>query len=187
MKPKLPLVNKRSVDNSRRKLPAKPDEAQTSIYSEIEDAEEKDVDTEKSVLSKNKKNQKTNKPEYIYKKKLSDASNIYDECQDVTKLDKDKAYMDMSHKKVDESEYVPYHKFTKDSKDKANQSKKCRVTDRWTNRKILYADCDEKTNGSGKDVGNKLKKESVTSESDSDEDICMVENELYEPFESAKV
>lgn len=187
MKPKLPLVNKRSVDNSKRKLPAKPDEAQTSIYSEIEDADEKDVETEKSVLSKNKKNQKTIEPDYIYKKKLSNASNIYDECQDVTKLEKDKTYMDMSHKKADDSEYVPHQKFTKDSKDKANLSKKCRVTDKLTGQNILYADCEEKTNGSGKEAGSKLKKESVTSESDSDEDICIVENELYEPFESAKV
>lgn len=32
------------------------------------------------------------------------------------------------------------------------------------------------------------KKDSVTSaESDSDDDLCITENELYEPFESAKV
>ena len=185
MKPKIPLVNKRSVDNSKRKLPAKPDEAQSSIYSEIEDANDKDVGSEKEVIYKNKKNQSNINPVYSYKKKLSDASNIYDECQDVTKTDSDKHYIDMSHKKEDESEYVPHCKV---SKDMVNQSKKDRVTDKWTNQNIIYADCDEKTNGSGKESRSKqLKKESVTSESDSDDDICMVENELYEPFESVKV
>ncbi|XP_053373376.1 uncharacterized protein LOC123531794 isoform X3 [Mercenaria mercenaria] len=184
IKPKLPLVNKRSIDNSKRKLPAKPDEPQSSIYSEIEDADEKDAGSEKEVISKNKKNQEKIYPAYLYKKKLSNASNIYDECQDVSKMDSDKTYIDMSHKKKDESEYVPHCKI---SKDMVNQSKKDRVTDKWTNQNIIYADCDEKTNGSGKESRNKLKKESVTSESDSDEDICIVENELYEPFESAKV
>ncbi|XP_060575766.1 uncharacterized protein LOC132733184 [Ruditapes philippinarum] len=185
IKPKLPLVNKRSVDNSKRKLPAKPDEAQNSIYSEIEDADEKDAGNEKEVIYKNKKNQSKIIP--VYKKKLSNASNIYDECQDVSKTDGEKHYIDMTHKTADESEYVPHCKV---SKDMVNQSKKDRVSDKLTNQNqpIIYADCDEKTNGSGKESRSKqLKKESVTSESDSDDDICMVENELYEPFESVKV
>lgn len=196
MKPKVPLVSKRSVDNSKRKLPAKPDEAQSSIYSEIEDANDKDtetekaiVTTEKSIISKNKKNQEKIYPNYIYKKKLSNASNIYDECQEVSNVEHDNTYIEMSHKTADKSDYVPH---TKNSKDKANQSKKSRVTDRWLHRNtgILYANCEDKKKGPGTEVGSsvsKSKNESVTSDSDSDEDICIVENELYEPFESAKV
>lgn len=186
-------MNKRSVDNSKRQLPAKPDVV-SSIYSEIDDAEAKDTKTEKgSVASKNKRNQEESLPDYIYKKKLSNASNIYAECEDVRDhegKDKDKTYMDMSHKRSEESEYVPH---TKDSKDKVNQSKRSRVRDKPTNQKsdkIPNIDNEGKKKvvvgkESGKTQGSK--KKSVTSESDSDDDMCVVENELYEPFESAKV
>lgn len=205
-KPKPPLVNKRSVDNSKRELPAKPDVV-SSVYSEIGDSDTKDTKTEKGLLeNKNKRNQEDNTvPDYIYKKKLSNASNIYAECEDVREVDgkekeKDKTYMDMSHKRIEESEYVPHTKESKDSKphtkyskDKVNESKRSRVREKPTNQKaaekVSKPDVEGKKKVTGKDIGKTAgtKKKSVTSESDSDDDIVVVENELYEPFESAKV
>lgn len=188
--PKPPLAAKRSVDNSKRELPAKPHEAaHSSTYSEIEVEDAKDAESEKTLNAKNKKNKEKIFPNYFYKKKLSNASNIYAECEDVSKVDKDKTYMDMSHKKLEESEYVPH---TKDSKDKVNLSKKCKVSDNTAGTNIPFADSEVKKKGTSQSdvsekIGRKVRKDSVTSESDSDEDICIVENELYEPFESAKV
>lgn len=187
------MINKRSVDNSKRELPAKPDGV-SSIYVEIGDSEAKDTKTEKgSIESKNKRNQEEI-PDYIYKKKLSNASNIYAECEDVRDAndkdkEKDKTYMDMSHKRSD-AEYVPH---SKDSKDKVNQSKRSRVREKPANQisgKVVKSDSDSKKKAAvGKDTGKVAgsKNRSVTSESDSDDDICVVENELYEPFETAKV
>lgn len=188
IKPSAPRAVKRSIDSSKRKLPAKPsDEPTSSVYSEIVDVEAKDGDTEKSVIYKNKKNQEKVHPEYTYKKKFSNASNIYDECLDIKKPDDDKAYMDMTHKQASKSDYVPY---TKNSKDKVNQSKKSGVVEKSAKHIIPYADCAEKPSTTGKEVKTderKSIKDSVTSESDSDDEICIVENELYEPFESVKV
>ncbi|KAL4222295.1 hypothetical protein ACF0H5_018332 [Mactra antiquata] len=191
--PKLPLAAKRSVDNSKRELPAKPPEAEaahSSTYSEIEVDDAKDAESEKDLNAKNKKNKEKIFPNYFYKKKLSNASNIYAECEDVSKVDKDKTYMDMSHKKIEESEYVPHSKV---NKDKVNLSKKCKVgdvSDKSTEANIPFADCDTKKKGTtdaGGKTGGKVRKDSVSSDSDSDGDICMVENALYEPFETAKV
>ncbi|XP_052248351.1 uncharacterized protein LOC127856290 isoform X2 [Dreissena polymorpha] len=56
-KSKPPLANKRSVDNSKRELPAKPN-VYKSIHVEVEDSDVKDAKTEKSsVASKNARNQ----------------------------------------------------------------------------------------------------------------------------------
>lgn len=188
LKPKAPLAGKRSIDSSKRKLPAKPGEEQTSsIYSEIEDSDAKDTGTEKSIVSKNKKNQENIIPEYAFKKKFSEVSNIYAECEDVKKPDDDKPYIDMTHKKAEVSEYVPH---IKRNKDKENLSKKSKVPDKAKKENIPYADIEVKSKSGEKELPKNVKrstKDSVTSESDSDDEICIVENELYEPFESAKV
>ncbi|KAH3716055.1 hypothetical protein DPMN_058771 [Dreissena polymorpha] len=101
----------------------------------------------------------------------------------------------MSHKRFVEPDYVP-HSHSKDahskavphtkySKDKVNQSKKSNVGEKPVSEKIPYADNDvKKTHPFLCSQGQQ--RTLVTSESDSDDDIC-VENELYEPFESAKV
>ena len=201
-KPKPALVSKRSVDNSKRQLPAKPDVVPaSSIYVEIGDSEAKDTKTEKaSVESKNKRNAEDSLPDYSYKKKLSNASNIYAECEDVREADDkpkekdkdlDKTYMDMTHKRIEEASYTPH---SKDSKDKVNQSKRSRVRERPANRKpvkVVNADSDAKKKlPTDKEVTKSpgSKKKSVASDSDSDDDdTCVVENELYEPFETAKV
>ena len=193
-KPNRTPGNKRSlVDNSKRRLPAKPveDDGKAKIYYEIDDAA-KDASTEKSSLgNKNKKTTNDVKqPEknlygYKYEKKLSNASNIYAECEDVQNHVNDKAYMDMTHKQ--EGDYVP---FSKNTKDKVNQTKRILRKDKPNSPKqnSPYVDCSNLKRPSDfkKVVAPRAKNESLSSDSDSD-DISMVENELYEPFESAKV
>ncbi|WAQ94805.1 hypothetical protein MAR_007276 [Mya arenaria] len=196
-KPNPPLTSKRSVDNSKRELPAKPkDDNPSSIYFEIYDVEAKDAKTEKdSVEYQNKRNQESAEvPKYGYKKKLSNASNIYAECEEVPGKDakREKPYMDMSHKRLNDSGYESHAKDTKEistphsklSKDKVNLSKKSKVSDNSSIRKNPFVESDAKRKLADKGKGHS--KHSVTSESDSEDEI-VVENELYEPFESAKV
>lgn len=199
---KIKLSGKSSINSTVRELPAKPsdakDDTQSSLYFEIDDADAKDAKTEKGdPESKNKRNH-TAVPAYMYKKKLSNASNIYAECEDVSTKDtkSEKPYMDMTKKTKDESEYVPQTKDaetkktvpSKLSKDQVNFSKRSRNTDKGSRNQA------GKTNSKVLSTVNKINKgqikgqvkSSLTSDSDSDDDI-VVENELYEPFESAKV
>ena len=114
---------------------------------------------------------------------MSNASNIYEDCADVInsdeKKDVDKTYVDMSQKQTSTG-----RSNNKGIKDRFNLSKKTQgVTS------VPSVDSTDTKRGSvPRKVTPSWKKESVTSaESDSDDDLCIVENELYEPFESAKV
>ena len=191
LNPKKSLINKKSIDSSVRELPAKPkEEPHSSVYADIDDAESKDVETEKAsnVKAKNKKNEETYQPSYIYKKKMSNASNIYAECADVSK-EKEKVYektkpkspeyMDMTRKPYANDSYISR---SKNNKDRVNISKRFQATTQGN------TDSEKpKTSAEAGKAVSKAKKDSVTSDSESDDDICIVENELYEPFESAKV
>ena len=189
LKPNPTVTNRRSIGSSVRELPATPDEEPyNATYSEIDDKD-------RSVEDNSKKNDKwfrTKKPYYSvhdrYKfdnrysgynkgKKLSNASNIYADVYDSgEKRDADKVYVDMSHKESDKVN-------NKGVKDKFNQSKRSQGV---TVSPTIETKDTKKMNFPR--MSQTSKKESLTSaESDSDDELYIVENELYEPFESAKV
>ena len=116
---------------------------------------------------------------YSGAKKMSNASNIYADIPDFPepgeKTDANKAYVDMSNKQRTDAEKL------KGVKDKFNLTKKSQGTQYTENINFRRGNVPRKVTPS-------WKKDSVTSaESDSDDGLCIVDNELYEPFESAKV
>ena len=134
----------------------------------------------KAKYEKEKEQEKDNKfSGYSGAKKMSNASNIYADIPDFPdsgeKTDENKVYVDMSTKQRSDAEKL------KGVKDKLNLTKKSQGATNAENVELRRGNVPRKVTPS-------CKNDSVTSaESDSDDDLCIVENDLYEPFESAKV
>ena len=190
LKPQPNTINRRSIGSSVRELPATPDEAPyNASYYEIEDKDhsvddkskkQKKIDIPKkySSIANNRFKIYDNKHNADVKRKtISSPYNIYaDIYDDGEKRDADKAYIDMSQKQSDKDA-------NKGVKDKFNQTKR---TQAIPNTQNLGSKNNTKANLSR--ISQASKKESLTSaDSDSDDELYIVDNELYEPFESAKV
>ena len=199
LKPQPKVINRRSIGSSERKLPATPkEEPYKAGYSEIDS---KNVPYIAKITEKNYKHISPSRSRfneikakyerekemenentvsgYSGAKKMSNASNIYADIPDVPdsgeKSDTNKAYVDMSTKQRTGAEKL------KGVKDKFNLTKKSQGTN-YTEH------IDMRRGNAPRKVTPSWKKDSVTSaESDSDDGLCIVDNELYEPFESAKV